>query len=110
MGTLSRFLLPTQMGNNLLIIPACVHINAMFLGVDTDETWTVPTDVTFIFLSGTTNFYARFDGSPAVVPTTEVTDGSAPALNPTSRHVGGITSISFISPAASIITIECFKG
>ena len=110
MGAITRFLMPTQRGNNMLIIPIAQYIDAMFLEVATAETWTIPTDCTYIFMNGTTNFYARFDGSAATVPSTEVADGTGAALNPSSRHMDGSTTISFISPAACIITIECFKG
>jgi len=91
-----------------------VHIDAMFLGIATAETYTLPTDCRFVEISSDGEIYARYDGSAAAIPTTEITDGTGSELihqvsNPVRRYVGGIASISFISAAAQIITICAYK-
>ena len=110
MGAITRLIFPQQFGNSMLIIPRAHYINAMVLAAGVAETFTIPTDCTYLFMTATANFYARFSGTPAAVPSTEIADGTGSALNPTARHVGGLTSISFIAPTDCTITIECFKG
>lgn len=91
-----------------------IHIDAMVLGVATAETYTIPAGARFIEISANGEIYARYDGTAAAVPATEVADGTGSELihqvsNPIRRYVAGIASVSFISAAAQIITICVYK-
>ena len=45
----------------------------------------------------------------AAIPAADVTDGSAPMLNPGIRQIPtGVTHIALIAPAATIVTIEVY--
>ena len=85
-------------------------VDAMALGIASAEVYTLPTTAKYVLLTGTTPFYCKF-GAAGAIPATEVADGSASTLVLTSRLFAipaGCLTIGFISPAASIVTIECF--
>ena len=98
-------------GNPMNGINVSDFVDAMVLGITTAEVYTIPTGVKIVRLTGTTPFYVKF-GAAAAVPATEVADGSASILVLTEKTFSipaGATTIGFISPAASVVTIECFS-
>lgn len=81
--------------------------NARTLAASTAESVTVPTGAKRVIFRSTGTFYARGDGTAAIP--TDVTDGSASAVNPGSVTLNGVTTISLISPDAVTITLDFFK-
>lgn len=86
------------------------YVDAMVLGVaSTAEDWTVPAGCNFAVFSATANFYVAFGTGAAAIPAADVTDGSAPMLNPSARRVTPADVLSIVSPTAgAIVTIECY--
>lgn len=84
-------------------------VNASVLGIATAETVTVATDCNIIVFSANADFYVRWDGGTAAVPSGDVTDGTASELNPTVRRMTKGGSFSIISPAATIVTYALYR-
>lgn len=88
-------------------------IDTMFLGITTAEHYHIPTAAKKVRLTGTTAFWVKMNGETAAIATTEVADGTGSfyvaAGVSVLIDVEGATVIGFISPAATIITIECFE-
>lgn len=85
-----------------------LQVDAVVLGTDAAETYTVPANVTHLLLSATAGFWIR-QTSTAAVPATEVTDGSAPQYIPGNILVGYNVSpgmvLSLIRTAGAATTI-----
>lgn len=84
-------------------------IDVCFAGT-TSKAHAIPSGAYYVNFSATDDFYAKFvtgTGSIAV-PTGDVTDGSAPALNPGTRIIPeGADHIAIIAPnAATVVTLE----
>lgn len=90
-----------------VIFPA-KYVNAYVLAANTAQPVTIPTGARVAMFSATSNFYVKFQGA-AAVPTVNVTNGSAPELNPTARDVTGYTTLSLVAPADSVVTICYFS-
>ncbi len=89
-------------------IDAPEYVDVMFVTTSA-ETYTIPTGVNVIVFSADKDFFVRWDGSAAAVPTTEVADGTGSEINPTSRGVRGKSTFSIIGAAAdTIVTLACF--
>ena len=84
---------------------------AIVLAANTAQTVTLPASLKTALASftGTTPFYVNFNGQAAVVPVTNITNGSGPVLNPTVKYLSNTSSISIIAPAAGVVTIEFFN-
>lgn len=62
-----------------------------------------------LIFSCTGNFYILWNGSNAAVPSSNITDGTAPELNPSVRRLGGnITQFSIVAPANCVLTLSIF--
>lgn len=70
---------------------------------------TVPSGAVVAGFSATGNFYANFNGGSAAVPAANVTDGTAPELNPSTRRVAGVSSISLIGAAGVVVVISYYN-
>lgn len=92
--------------------PPADWVDARVLGVAVSEVYALPTEAKFVNFSANADFYAKFGLSGAVtaaIPAADVTDGSAPMLNPGIRQIPtGVTHIALIAPAATIVTIEVY--
>jgi len=87
------------------------HVDARVISAGgAAESHTVPTDAQYVVFSGNGDFYVNFD-AVAVVPSTDVTDGTASLLKPTVRAIEGASYISLISPAsgATVVTMEFYR-
>ena len=99
------FKIPYELKN--ASVPLARLVDAVVLGSDTAESYTVPAGTRFVLLSATNPFWVRV-GATAVVPTTEVADGSAPAYVPSTAQmiVEEGTVLSFIRPSGTASTIS----
>jgi len=95
-----------------LIFARSGYINAHSLGVATAESVTIPTGAKYVRFKATTLVYVDFVTTAAVPG--DVVDGSSPMIIPAGTAteiipLSGVTTISLISPAASIVTIEFWR-
>ncbi len=78
------------------------------LAANTAEAHTVPTGANglkanYVVFSANADFWVDV-GKTAAVPAADITDGTAPDLNPTVLYLGGsVTTISLISTAGGIV-------
>lgn len=88
------------------------YIDAVVLGAGTAESYAVPAGAAYAIITSDGAFFARLTGT-AVIPTTEVSDGTASMYIPAGIQirVEGGTTISMIRAAASstIITIALYS-
>ena len=88
-------------------------IDARVLATTTTENFQAPTGAKYVLFSGNGDFYARIEADApmdAVVPTGDVTDGTAPELNPAMRQLPVDQAyISLVAPAATIVTMMYFR-
>lgn len=85
------------------------YVDARVLAAGTAKRHTVPEGARFVSFSATVDFFALFGASDvtAAVPSTDVTDGTAPELNPMARKIpDGVTHISLIAEAAGKVTLS----
>lgn len=83
------------------------YVDARVLSGTVAEVITVPSGAKKVLFSATGNFYAKF-GAAAAIPATDITDGSAPSLNPVLRNIDGAATIGIISPADCVVTLDFF--
>lgn len=85
-------------------------VDARYLAANTAERHTIPSGAKKVFFSGTGTFWAKFGNNSvtAAIPATDVTDGSAPELNPTLRSIDDAGYISLIAPTADTIVQMAF--
>jgi len=110
MATMTAFEMKPDVfkNRNTLTIPAPAYVNAQVLAANTVESHTVPTGAKFVIFSATNIFYADFIGGTAAVPAADVTNGTAPFLNPAAVFIQGVSAISLISPAACVVTMAFY--
>lgn len=94
---------PTAINNYVLSANTAVDVTVSNL---TGANGLVPNY--FVFAS-TGDFWIKWNGSSAAVPSVTVTNGSGLELNPSVRKIGaGITSFSIVSASACIVQIGLF--
>ena len=76
--------------------------------ITTADTITVPAGARFALFSASDDFFARYDGQAAVVPSSDVEDGTGSELNPIVRAVKAGETISIIAAAAATIVTVSF--
>ncbi len=86
-------------------------IDARVLAAGAAEVHAVPTGAQHVLFSATGDFFAKFgaSGVAAAVPAADVTNGSAPELNPAARRVpDGATHVALVAPAACTVTLSWY--
>ena len=68
-------------GHNTYAIPGSKDIYH-YHDITSADTITVPAGAKFALFSANADFFARYDGSAAVVPSSDVEDGTGSELNP----------------------------
>src|SRR5688572_27691266 len=91
-----------------VIIPSTVHTKVF--AASTAETFTVPTDINFVIMSGSVPFYVRTTGT-AEIPADDISDGIGSFYIPSSAEweVDDGSDISIIPTGAGIVTIGCWS-
>lgn len=106
-GTLRDLIVPKdRKGSEIGGLRAPSYTNSRALAANTAETIAVPSGANWVLFSATADMYADFQGQTAVVPG-DVTDGSAPELNPSMRYIGNIEAISALSTISVISAATC---
>jgi hypothetical protein len=84
------------------------HVNALVLTAGAAKTATVPANATLAAFSATSQFYVNFFAT-AVIPSGDITNGSAPELSPTIRQVESGSTFSVVAPVDCIVTISYYN-
>lgn len=94
-------------------VPFPQWVDTVVLGADTAETYTVPAGAGFCLITAALPFYACISGT-AVVPTTEITNGSGSFYVSAGMQckLGSGKSLSMIraTAASTIITIGVYRA
>ena len=106
LGLTQLNLLTDSRGNITFARPVSDQINARALAASSAETTTVPSGARFVIFSSTADFYAK-PNATATIPG-DVTDGTACELNPAMWVLTGISNISVIAPADTVITFTYY--
>lgn len=91
-----------QAADDFLTVPLIGYTQSRALAAGVAKTITVPTGARFVLFSANSDFYVKGDGA-ATVPG-DISDGTAPVLNPAGRELTGVSSLSLIAPAACVVT------
>lgn len=88
------------------------YVNTYALTAATAKTVTWPAGYYFCNITGdgTANYAVRADGSAAVTPAADVTDGTGSAFNVAQRQRQDETTFSIISASTMKISIEFWQG
>ena len=89
-------------------------IDARVLAANTAEVHAIPEDAKFVVFAASALFYAKFGSSSgaaaAAIPSTDVTNGSAPEMNPEARTIPeGATHIGLIAPSIAVVTMGFYE-
>lgn len=94
---------PTSINAYKLVANTAVNISVSAL-VDANSK-----NANALLFSSTGKFYVLWNGTGAAVPSSSITDGTAPELNPEVRRIGGgMTQFSIVAPADCIVTMSIF--
>lgn len=83
---------------------APTYINSVTLSAGVAQSITIPSGAQGVAFGRTGNFYARFDGGTAAVPSAAVINGGGSEAIPKQRGIRGIQTISVIAPADCVVT------
>ena len=83
-------------------------INAVVLAANTAASSIVPAGANLVVFGATGVFYAKIGGT-AAIPSVAITNGSGSDLNPGGYVVSPGDVISFIAPAATVITLSYYR-
>jgi hypothetical protein len=95
-------------GSNTDVVFASKYINTRSLAANTAETETPPSGAAYVVFKCDQDFWVCWSGGSAVVPASDVSDGTGSELNPTERYIVGISTFSIISAAASSISMAYY--
>lgn len=99
----------TSLRKSALALPASNTINAYSLVAATVKRVIVPVGANVVKLSGTGDFYVRWNATlDAAVPAADVIDGSAAERNPTGAQLRGLVSYSIIAPVGCVVTASYY--
>lgn len=83
-------------------------VMAVFLTAGVPKTVAVPQDANIVMFNATGNIWVRF-GAAAAVPTADITDGTAPELNPAGRIVTGVASIGLAAATPCVVSLSFYR-
>ena len=77
------------------------------LAASTNQSVTIPSDGNICVFSANGDFYVRYDGSAAVIPTGSI-DADSVDLNPGVRDVSDATTLNIIAPVTTKLTLAFY--
>lgn len=86
--------------------PDCCLVVMLSAGVPKQVA--VPSGAAVMLASCTGLFWVRY-GGPAVLPTADILDGTAPELNPAARSVAGLSSLGLVAPADCVLNLSFYR-
>jgi hypothetical protein len=78
-------------------------IHEVSIAATTAQALIVPTGAKFVMFSASDDFYVRYDGTAATIPSSATWASGSVELNPAVRIVAGGQTISVIAPVACVI-------
>jgi hypothetical protein len=84
------------------------YVNAVVLSAGIESQAQVPQGAAVCIFSGDSDFYVRPDAS-AAIPASDVSDGSAPELNPAQWDVRDVQSLRLIAPDGAVVTLSFYQ-
>ena len=99
---------PGANGHNSYAILGASYVD-VYYGDAAAATFTVPAGANYVLFSATGDFYVRWDGSAAAIPSADVTNGAGSELNPVVRDVAPSQQFSIIAAAAVVVTMSFYK-
>ncbi len=84
------------------------YVDVRVLAASVEEIHTVPADANYVVFSALGEFWVAYDTTVAI-PAVDITDGTAPELNPGARWIKGVTLIHLISPVATKVMMSFFS-
>lgn len=98
--------------NNTYALKPSLNINGYALAANTAKTITFPLDANgaapnYAEFAANGDFYARWNGT-ATVAAADTSDSAGSELTPGMRCIEGLTSVSVIAPAATVLTIAYY--
>lgn len=105
---LVAFAAPVSVRNSVFldVPPMSTWTDAVVLAPNVAESYTVPEKCYLVVFNATGGFWVRRGGA-AAIPSTEVTNGTAPFYMPAARLVAPGDTLSLISDAAVKVSIQC---
>jgi hypothetical protein len=98
---------------NVLVgaLPPSDTIYAIELAANVSQRIALPSGANLVVfsVSGGSDFYVKFVNAAIAVPSGNITDGSAPELNPEVRQCSGCTYVSLVSPVACVLTMSFYS-
>ncbi len=98
---------PDAMGESTDVLVPSDTCLAVVLPANVPKAVPVPAGARHVLFSGTGNFWAKL-GGPAVLPVTDMLDGSAPELNPAGRELMGCGSIGLVAPGPCVVSLAFY--
>lgn len=95
------------MGRRTDFLSAPDTVKAVVLTAGASRLVPVPASARRVLAGATGNFWMAY-GRAAVLPTADVTDGSAPELNPAARDLSGVTTLGLVAPADCVVCLAFF--
>jgi hypothetical protein len=80
------------------------YTNNYILLANTHRSLDVPTDARFALFNSSADIWVKIDGT-AIIPTSDILDGTGSELNPVLRYIGSSSKIGVISSSQTILTV-----
>ena len=98
-----------QIESSQTSVPWSSYVDNFVLAAGTAQQFTIPSGYTSMNISANDDIWVELGTNPtAVIPTTNVTDGTGSIFNPATRNLNGEAKISIISASACKGSIEYF--
>jgi len=98
-----------SMGRPTVTLEPSDSRQVLALAAGAPKTLAVPADATVMMVAATNNVWIQYGGT-AAVPGADITDGSAPELNPGVRYVAGLSVIGFAAAAPCLVSVIFYRG
>lgn len=98
---------PDAMGEATDVLVPSDTCLAVILAANAPKSVPVPAGARHVLFSSTGNFWAKL-GGPAILPEGDVTDGSAPELNPAARELMGAAAIGLVAPGPCAVGLAFY--
>ncbi len=96
------------MGTPMAVVNVSDHVCCLQLTAGQAKQLSVPAEAKLALFAATGPFWCRMGGS-VTLPTGDITDGSAPELNPAARNVQAGQIMAFVAPVACAISISFYR-
>ncbi|WP_029008336.1 hypothetical protein [Azospirillum halopraeferens] len=96
------------MGTPVPAVDPSSHRLAVVLTAGGSRTVAVPAGARFVLINATGPLWVQY-GAAATVPAADITNGTAPELNPAARWIEGITTLGLAAPGACAASLAFYR-